>query len=164
MTIITEFNCDRCVYKTNTFHPHTHTFVHLLSFSLMLHIFIDFQSSILSMSTYIDFSTLPIIDLVHPTRHYTNTKRIKLKCSRCHKAKRKTEVMHLPKLPLQDISNIIENGVKLSRTCDACSDNTKIYGQKVSCAKAHATPIAKDIEYTAAITMYTWRRARYVIH
>ena len=71
--------------------------------------------------------------------------------------------MRLPKLPLQDISNIIENRVKLNRTCDACSDNTKIYGQKVSCAKAHATPIVKDIEYTAAITMYTWRRARYVI-
>ena len=55
--------------------------------------------------------------------------------------------MRLQKLPLQDISNIIENGVKLNRTCDACSDNTKIYGQKVWRAKAHATHIVKDIEY-----------------
>ena len=128
MTIITEFNCDRHVYKTNNFHPHTHTFVHLLYFSVVLHIFMDFQSSILSMSTSIDFSTLPITDLVHPTRHDTDAKRIKLKCSGCRIAKRKTEFMRLPKLPLQDISNIIENGVKLNRTCDACSNKTKIYG------------------------------------
>ena len=71
--------------------------------------------------------------------------------------------MRLSKLPLQDISNIIENGVKLNGTCDACSNTTKIYGQKVSRAKAHAKRVAKDTEYTAAITTYTWRRARYVI-
>jgi len=71
--------------------------------------------------------------------------------------------MRLPKLPLQDLSNVIENGVKLNRTCDECSGKTKIHAQKASRAKAHAKRVEKDTEYSAAITVYTWRRARHVL-
>src|SRR5947207_13513119 len=94
-------------------------FIHLFYFSLM---FISYRFSILNslISTSINLSILLIIDLTDSIRYYINMKRIKLKCSRCRKFKRKTEFIYLSKLSLQDILNIIENGVKFNDICDAC--------------------------------------------
>src|SRR5947207_9755785 len=128
-----------------------HTFMHLFYF---LFIFISYRFSILNslISISIDLSTLSIIDLIDSIRYYIDTKRIKLKCSRCRKFKRKTEFICLFKLLLQDISNIIENRVKFNGICNACSNIIKIYEQNMSRAKVIAKYVAKDIEYTAAIT------------
>ena len=127
--------------------------MHLFCFSFM---FIFYQFSILNslMSISINLSTLSIIDLTDSIRYYIDMKRIKLKCSRCRKFKRKTEFIYLSKLSLQDILNIIENGVKFNDICDACSNIIKIYEQKVSCAKVTVKRVAKNIKYITIIISY----------
>ena len=62
--------------------------------------------------------------------------------------------MRLSKLSLQDLLNVIENKIKLNKTCDECNNKLKIHVQKVSCVKAYIKHVKKNIEYSTAIIIY----------